>query len=147
MLLIPCPFCGPRAEAEFTGGTQTGRVRPSPAPKPEAVSDDTQQQEAPPADPAPAAPSVKDAIEEDKAWAAYLFQDANAPEQREERWCHTHGCGQWFVLVRDSGTGILGKASRLAPPPPPPTAKPPSAPPSAPPAPPTTPSSSEGGGS
>jgi sarcosine oxidase, subunit alpha len=112
MLLIPCPWCGPRAETEFTGGKQTGRVRPSAGPKPESDAET----------------AVKDAIEDDKAWAAYLFQDANAPEQREERWCHTHGCGQWFVLVRDTGTGFLGKASRLAPPPPPPTAPLPPAP-------------------
>lgn len=30
MLLIPCPFCGPRGEHEFRYGDQAGIVRPSP---------------------------------------------------------------------------------------------------------------------
>jgi sarcosine oxidase subunit delta len=89
MLLIPCPSCGLRPESEFAGGTDTDRVRPGP-----------------------------EAFDDNEAWAAYLFHDAGAPGEREERWCHTHGCGQWFLLERDTETGALGKSSRLAGPPP-----------------------------
>jgi sarcosine oxidase, subunit delta len=96
MLLIPCPWCGPRPEPEFSGGTDTTRIRPT-----------------------------DEAFDDDAAWAAYLFHSANEPGERQERWCHTHGCGQWFLLSRDCDTGMPGKASRLAPPPPRPEASPP----------------------
>ena len=87
MLLIPCPWCGPRPENEFSGGTDSGRTRPE-------IGETS-----------------------DSAWTGYLFSDANVAEDRQERWCHTHGCGQWFLLERDAETGALGKASRVAPPP------------------------------
>jgi sarcosine oxidase subunit delta len=85
MLLIPCPWCGSRPENEFHGGTAASRTRP-------------------PADEAT-----------DGAWTGYLFTEAGAPGPREERWCHTHGCGQWFLIERDTETGALGKATRIAP--------------------------------
>ncbi len=99
MLLIPCPYCGPRPEPEFTGGTDTDRIRPGP-----------------------------EAFDENDAWSAYLFHDAVAPGEREERWCHTHGCGHWFLLERDIETGAIGKATRLAAPPPRPQEPPPPTP-------------------
>lgn len=95
MLLIPCPWCGPRPEAEFSGGTDTTRIRPT-----------------------------DDAFDDDLAWAAYLFHSPNEPGERQERWCHTQGCGQWFLLARDCETGVLGKASRLTSPTPRPEAAP-----------------------
>ena len=39
MLEIPCPWCGPRAEVEFTYGGAAGRQRPSPEAAAEAWAD------------------------------------------------------------------------------------------------------------
>ncbi len=79
MQLIPCPWCGPRAEPEFQYGGE-------PAARPGPVA------------------SVDDA-----AWAAYLYGRANPKGSHREMWCHSGGCGQWFALERDTVThAILG---------------------------------------
>ena len=73
MLLIACPHCGPRDEAEFVCGGQTHIARPGP---PEAVSD--------------------------AGWARYLFERDNPKGLHFERWLHRHGCSQWFNVARDT---------------------------------------------
>lgn len=73
MLLIDCPWCGPRNEYEFRYGGPSHIVRPEPY---SAVSDTT--------------------------WAQYLFYRENPKGLHKERWCHTAGCGQWFNLVRNT---------------------------------------------
>jgi heterotetrameric sarcosine oxidase delta subunit len=75
MLLIPCPFCGPRDEVEFRYGGEAGIVRPK---NPDALSD---------AD-----------------WAGYLHMRRNPKGRLEERWFHVHGCRRWFTLVRSTVT-------------------------------------------
>lgn len=51
------------------------------------------------------APLSRPAAEvDDAAWAAYLFDTENAKGLARERWFHRHGCGGWFVLVRDTLT-------------------------------------------
>jgi sarcosine oxidase, subunit delta len=75
MLLIPCPFCGPREEVEFRYGGEAGIVRPK---DPDALSD--------------------------AEWAEYLFFRDNPKGRLGERWVHAHGCGRWFTLVRDTVT-------------------------------------------
>ena len=75
MLLISCPYCGPRDEVEYRYGGPSHVVRPEP---PEAVSDET--------------------------WAAYLFTRANPKGDSLERWIHAGGCGQWFNLRRNTVT-------------------------------------------
>ena len=40
----------------------------------------------------------------DRAWADYLFARDNPKGLVHERWCHSHGCGQWFHVVRDTVT-------------------------------------------
>ena len=77
MLLIPCPWCGPRDEPEFSFGGE------------------------PAARPVPAA-SVSDA-----AWSDYLYFRTNAKGPAREVWCHAGGCGQWFVIVRDTLTHAI----------------------------------------
>lgn len=75
MLLIPCPFCGPRDEIEFRCGGQSHIVRPGPA---EAVTD--------------------------QAWADYLFSRDNPRGVHFERWVHVAGCRTWFNIARDTAT-------------------------------------------
>jgi sarcosine oxidase, subunit delta len=75
MLVIACPWCGPRPELEFSYGGEAHIVRP--------------------ADPA----TVSDAD-----WAAFLHSRSNPKGLHRERWRHTHGCGQFFNAVRDTTT-------------------------------------------
>lgn len=75
MLLIKCPYCGPRAETEFLCGGEAHIQRPGPA---EDVSD--------------------------QAWSDYLFFRENPKGLHYERWVHAYGCGQWFNLARDTVT-------------------------------------------
>ncbi len=80
MLLIPCPYCGPRAEAEFSYGYEAHVARPK---NPDKLSD---------AD-----------------WAQYLFMNDNPKGVMLERWVHAHGCRRWFNLARNTVTyEILG---------------------------------------
>jgi sarcosine oxidase subunit delta len=73
MLLIPCPWCGERAETEFHCGGEAHIVRPR---EPATLSDDQ--------------------------WADYLFMRSNPKGVHCERWRHLHGCGRWFNLARDT---------------------------------------------
>lgn len=78
MLLIPCPFCGPRAEIEFVCGGPSHIQRPGP---PDQVSD--------------------------AQWAEYLFMRDNPKGLLAERWQHVHGCGDWFNLRRSTVTHAI----------------------------------------
>ena len=75
MLLISCPWCGPRAELEFTCGGQSHIIRPGPA---EQVDEQT--------------------------WARYLSEKVNPAGIHLERWHHRFGCRQWFNVARDTLT-------------------------------------------
>ena len=75
MLLIPCPWCGPRPEIEFRHGGQAHVTRPA---DPQLVTDDE--------------------------WADFLYFRTNAKGIHAERWRHMHGCGRFFNCVRDTGT-------------------------------------------
>ena len=83
MLLIPCPWCGPRPENEFRYGGQAHLVRP--------------------ADPAAA---------DDAAWTAYLYMRDNPRGQHVERWRHQPGCGRFFNCVRDTVTDRIAATHR-----------------------------------
>ncbi|MCY4168191.1 MAG: sarcosine oxidase subunit delta [Rhodobacter sp.] len=74
MLPIPCPFCGPRNEAEFSFG---GPVKPD-RPDPQTTSDED--------------------------WVEYLTVAPNPIGPVEERWWHVRGCGKWFAIWRDTRT-------------------------------------------
>ncbi|MCO4812043.1 MAG: sarcosine oxidase subunit delta family protein [Gammaproteobacteria bacterium] len=82
MLLISCPFCGERAETEFSYGGEAGISRP---PDPDAL--------------------------DDAAWADYLFMRKNPRGQHLELWNHAQGCRRWFEVERDTVTYTI-KASR-----------------------------------
>lgn len=73
MLLVTCPYCGPRAEIEFRCGGEAHIARP-------------------------ADPSKLD----DAAWAEYLFTRTNPRGIHAERWIHAHGCQRWFNALRDT---------------------------------------------
>jgi heterotetrameric sarcosine oxidase delta subunit len=75
MLLIACPWCGPRDELEFGYGGQAHVAYPH---DPGALSDE--------------------------AWAQYLFMRDNPKGAFAERWVHRHGCRRWFNAVRDTVT-------------------------------------------
>ena len=75
MLLVPCPWCGPRDEIEFSYGGQAEVAYPR---DPAALSDE--------------------------AWARYLFVRDNQRGRLRERWVHTHGCRRWFDVTRDTVT-------------------------------------------
>ena len=75
MLLIDCPFCGPRDEVEFRCGGQTHIERPAP---PEQT--------------------------DDARWAEYLYLRDNPRGWHFERWLHFAGCRQWFNVARHTVT-------------------------------------------
>lgn len=73
MFLITCPWCGPRAESEFSCGGEAHIVRP---PDPDAL--------------------------DDKAWGDYLFMRKNIKGLQREQWLHAAGCRRWFNAERDT---------------------------------------------
>ncbi|HEX2580649.1 MAG TPA: sarcosine oxidase subunit delta [Dongiaceae bacterium] len=75
MLLIPCPYCGPRDEHEFSYGHEAHIARPK---DPFALSD--------------------------AEWVDYLFMRANPKGWHRERWVHSKGCRRWFNLLRHTVT-------------------------------------------
>ena len=75
MLLITCPWCGPRDETEYGYGGQAHVAYPE---DPHALSDEQ--------------------------WAEYLFFRDNPKGAFAERWVHTTGCRRWFNVVRDTVT-------------------------------------------
>ena len=89
MLLIPCPYCGPREETEFSYGGEAHIERPK---QPEALSDE--------------------------AWADYLFMTGNTKGVFLERWVHSHGCRRWFNAARDSVTYEILAVYPMGSPPP-----------------------------
>lgn len=88
MMRIPCPHCGVRDAPEFTWGGDPDIVRPT---EPKACSD--------------------------QQWGTYLFVRKNLKGVHSERWCHTYGCGQWFILWRDTVTHAVGRATPIDQPP------------------------------
>jgi heterotetrameric sarcosine oxidase delta subunit len=75
MLLIPCPWCGPRDETEFRYGGEAHIARPA---EPDSLTD--------------------------AQWAEYLFMRSNPKGLFAERWVHASGCRRWFNLVRHTVT-------------------------------------------
>ncbi|WP_447577183.1 sarcosine oxidase subunit delta [Achromobacter kerstersii] len=73
MLMLTCPYCGPRAETEFTCGGEADIVRPQDC--------DTLT---------------------DAKWADYAFMRKNVRGRAREQWQHAHGCRRWFLAERDT---------------------------------------------
>jgi sarcosine oxidase, subunit delta len=89
MLLIDCPWCGPRDEIEFRCGGESHIARPGPA-----------------------------ADVSDQRWAAYLFHRSNPKGVHLERWHHVHGCSRWFNIARHTATHEILATYRMDQPPP-----------------------------
>ncbi len=75
MLLIHCPYCGPRPELEFAYGGQAHIARPA---DPSQVNDDD--------------------------WGEYLYLRKNTRGVHAERWRHVRGCARFFNALRDTTT-------------------------------------------
>ncbi len=89
MLLIPCPYCGPRSEEEFSYGNEAHIARPK---QPDKLND--------------------------AEWAEYVFMCSNTKGVFLERWMHAHGCRRWFNVARDTVSyEILTVYEMDAPPP------------------------------
>jgi sarcosine oxidase subunit delta len=73
MLIIECPWCGPRAESEFAYGGEGGIARPL------ATESMTDEQ-----------------------WGDYVFMRKNPKGLHHEQWRHASGCGKWFNALRDT---------------------------------------------
>lgn len=84
MLLIHCPWCGPREEVEFHYGGQADL-------------------------PSPTAPLDTD----DVTWSEYLFVRANPKGPFTEGWSHGAGCRRWFAVLRDIVSNEITDANRL----------------------------------
>jgi heterotetrameric sarcosine oxidase delta subunit len=75
MLLITCPWCGPRDQSEFSYGGEAHIVRPKNS---ETMSD--------------------------AEWADFVFLRSNPKGVWSERWMHASGCRRWFNAVRNTAT-------------------------------------------
>ena len=75
MLVIDCPFCGPRESAEFNYGGDASVTRPA---NPQSVSDEE--------------------------WVAYLFMRDNPKGSHIEHWFHRDGCRGWLKVRRSTVT-------------------------------------------
>jgi len=84
MLLIKCPYCGERAESDFSYGGEAGIARPE---NPDELSD--------------------------KEWADYLFMRKNPRGAHRELWNHSEGCRRWFEVERDTVSYQIKSCYRL----------------------------------
>ena len=78
MLLIPCPWCGPRDESESRMAARRTSCGPW---SPDRLSDEE--------------------------WADYLFMRKNPRGRHLEQWWHVHGCRRWFNAERDTVTSRI----------------------------------------
>src|SRR5580658_4480502 len=89
MLLIECPWCGPRAESEFSCGGEADIARPL---ETEKLTDEE--------------------------WGDYLFMRKNPRGVHREQWLHTQGCRRWFISQtrhqrRSRGQQAMSQKDRL----------------------------------
>jgi sarcosine oxidase, subunit delta len=82
--MIPCPWCGSRAEVEFRYGGQAHLAYPD---DPDAL--------------------------DDRAWAEFLFMRDNPQGSFAERWSHAAGCRRWFNVVRNTVTHEITASYRM----------------------------------
>lgn len=81
MLLIRCPYCGPRPETEFVYGGDATVARPDPA------------------------------TATDEEWAEYIYLRDNPKGPHRELWFHSAGCHSWIEVERDTVTHAIAEVS------------------------------------
>lgn len=86
MLLIPCPWCGARDEAEFSYGGDASATMPP-------VDGKATRHE----------------------WHAFVHLRANRCGRHHEYWHHTAGCERWLIVERDTGDHRVHGAVDAAP--------------------------------
>jgi sarcosine oxidase subunit delta len=84
MLIIRCPWCGERAEIEFSCGGEADIARP-----------------------------LDSESLDDKDWGNYLFMRDNPRGPVREQWHHSYGCRRWFVVERDNVTYRITKTEQV----------------------------------
>ena len=84
MLLVNCPWCGPREEIEFRCGGEAHIARPK---DPMAL--------------------------DDAVWAEYVFMRTNPKGWHRERWYHTNGCRRWFNVIRSTITHEIAAVYKM----------------------------------
>ena len=84
MLIIDCPYCGPRDQSEFSNGGEAHVKRPDGS-----------------------------ADIGDREWGEYDFLRANPKGIFYERWVHSHGCKKWFNVVRNTSTDQILKVYKV----------------------------------
>lgn len=89
MLLIHCPYCGPRAEIEFSYGHEAHIARPTDL---DRISD--------------------------AEWGDYVFMRKNPKGVHYERWVHARGCRRWFNVARHTVTHEILAVYKMGDPPP-----------------------------
>ncbi len=85
MIVIPCPWCGPRDESEFTYGGDASRPMPS----------------------------LKNGNDQ-AAWHGFVHQRENPKGPHVEYWYHGGGCERWLRVERDTITHQVRWASDAA---------------------------------
>ena len=50
----------------------------------------------------------------DAEWANYLYLRENPQGRADELWCHSWGCGEWFVVSRDTVSHEVSSAEAFA---------------------------------
>jgi heterotetrameric sarcosine oxidase delta subunit len=85
MLLIACPYCGPRPHVEFDYGGDATVRRPDPA----TVTDE--------------------------AWDAYIFLRDNPKGPHLELWQHASGCRAFIAVRRDTVTHEITATAPVGP--------------------------------
>lgn len=89
MLIIHCPWCGPRSQTEFAYGGEAHIARPL---NPETLSD--------------------------AEWADYVFMRKNPKGRHLEQWGHAMGCRRWFNVERDTATYAIKGSYKMGEEPP-----------------------------
>ncbi|GAB3630025.1 Sarcosine oxidase subunit delta [Pandoraea terrae] len=84
MLLLTCPWCGPRAESEFSCGGEADIARP-----------------------------LKSEEMTDREWGDYVFMRENTRGLHREQWHHSQGCRRWFIAERDTVTYKFHSFSKI----------------------------------
>jgi sarcosine oxidase subunit delta len=89
MLLIPCPWCGPRPEIEFRCCGEAHIVRPA------------------------AGSQISD-----EALERYLYIRSNPKGLHYERWRHVYGCARFFNVARNTVSDRIETSYETGQPPP-----------------------------